>query len=168
MKKAKFCLSLMFLAASAFSFSAVAAEEACPPLAGLGLKPGIEIIEAIRTYTGPDNQSHIEKVELKGETKRFFNNTTVLTQFDLGDPSAVVIVYGHPNAFIPKHPAPYREMFLILEGSSILELADGTKHQFTPGSLFIAEDTTGEGRTGRAGPCGYVALDIQFKPKKPQ
>lgn len=158
---------MLFMAASAVSFGAVAAEEACPPLAGLGLKPGIEIIEAVRAYTGADGQSHVEKVELKGETKRFFNNTTVLTQFNLGDPSAVVIVYGHPNAYIPKHPAPYREMFLIIEGSSVLELADGTKHHFKPGSLFIAEDTTGEGRSGRAGPCGYVAIDIQFKEKKP-
>ena len=165
-----FCkFPLLIISSLACTLVGVArAQEACPS-GGLDLKPGVEVIKAMRAYTGPDNNSHVEIVDVKGVTARYFNNKTVLTQFDLGDPERVVIVYGHPNMEIPKHPAPYPEKFLIIAGSSTLELADGTKHHLKPGTLFIAEDTTGNGRSGRAGPCGYVAIDLQYKkPPKPE
>ena len=152
---------VLALASCAASNHALA-KPSCPS-GGLNLKPGVEVIKAMRAYTGADGNSHVETVEIKGVTGRFFNNKTVLTQFDLGNPEKVVIVYGHPNMEIPKHPAPYPEKFLLIAGSATLELHDGTKHHLKPGTLFIAEDTTGTGRSGRAGPCGYVAIDLQYK-----
>jgi opacity protein-like surface antigen len=161
---------LTFRSALALLLVAVAstalAEDVVCPSGGLDLKPGVEVIEAYRTYTGADGNSHVEKVEVKGFTGRYFNNTAVLTQFDLGDPSKVVIVYGHPNIEIPQHPAPYKEKFLIIAGSSTMFFPDGTKLEMKPGTLFLSEDTSGTGRSGRAGPCGYIAVDIQYKDKE--
>ena len=161
---------LISFACAAASATAATTPSTAPECAsgGLSLKPGIEVIEAIRSFTGADGNTQLEKVEIKGTTKSFYNNKTTLTQFDLGDPTKAVIVYGHPNMEIPQHPAPYPEKFLIIAGSSTIELPNGTKYEIKPGTLFISEDTTGTGRSGRSGPCGYVAIDFQYKDAKPK
>ena len=127
------------------------------------LGQAVEKLEVHRTYKGADGESHIEMTSLPGTTKSFYGGKTTLTQFDLGDPTRVMLVYGHPNIEIPKHPSPYREIFIILSGSSIMEMPDGTVIERKPGSMVIVEDQGTPGRSGRAGPCGYVALDLQFK-----
>lgn len=143
--------------------AAMAAAPDCSVKGGLELTPGVEVIKAMRSYTGSDGHTHVEEIDVKGKTGSYFNNKTVLTQFDLGQPERAVIVYGHPNMEIPQHPAPYPEKFLIIAGSSTMTLPGGETYHLTPGTLFIAEDTTGTGRSGSAGPCGYVAVDFQYK-----
>lgn len=122
-----------------------------------------KIIKMYRAYTGPDGHSKIETIDLSGEGGVYYDGKVSLVQFGLGDPSNAVIVYGHPNMAIPRHPSPYREIFLIVSGSSTVELADGTTYQLTPGSMMLSEDQGSTGRGGTSGPCGYVAIDFQYK-----
>ncbi len=133
------------------------------PKSEITLGQAVEMLNVHRTYKGPDGESHIEMTSLPGTTKSFYDGKTTLTQFDLGDPTRVMLVYGHPDIEIPKHPSPYREIFIILSGSSIMEMPDGAVIERKPGSMVIVEDQGTPGRSGRAGPCGYVALDLQFK-----
>jgi quercetin dioxygenase-like cupin family protein len=91
----------------------------------------------------------------------------MLRQFQFGDPSNVVIVGGPPDFRIPSHASPYREIFLILAGSSVIELSDGSEQPLKAGSLVLMEDTSGAGHGGRFGPCGYVAVDLQYKVAAP-
>ena len=86
-----------------------------------------------------------------------------LTQFGLGNPSNVVIVSAPPGLDIAVHQAPYREMFILISGESTLMLSDGSSFVSKPGTIILMEDTTGVGHGGKSGPCGYVALDLQFK-----
>jgi quercetin dioxygenase-like cupin family protein len=120
------------------------------------------VLEMLRVTTGPDGLSHGEKIQETGKTSTYLG--AVLRQFQLGDPSSVVIVSGPANFRIPMHAAPYREIFLLLAGSTVIELSDGTRHAQQPGSMVLFEDVTGAGHGGVFGPCGYVALDLQFKP----
>lgn len=148
--------------------SLAAATGAAPAVAdctatGSNLGRDVDVVEAVRAYKGADGASHLETVKLPGQQGSYYGGSVKLTQFDLGDPSHVALVYGHPNIDIPVHPAPYREIFILLSGSSEIRLADGTTHALGPGSMFIAEDLGSTGRGGKAGPCGYVALDLQFK-----
>jgi hypothetical protein len=121
------------------------------------------IIKVHRAYTGADGRSKIEVTDMKGDIASFYGGSITLTQYGLGDPTKVVVVYGHPNLKIAPHPSPYREIFLIVSGSSVVELPDGTEHELKPGALFLSEDQKSTGRGGRSGPCGYVAIDLQFK-----
>jgi quercetin dioxygenase-like cupin family protein len=73
-------------------------------------------------------------------------------------------VSGPPNFKLPFHPAPYREVFILLSGSSVMELSDGTSQHLKAGSVVFVEDVTGPGHGGSFGACGYVAMDLQFKP----
>lgn len=126
-----------------------------------------EILKMLRAYKGPDGNSKIEEIHVDGKIGSYYGGKVTLTQFGLGDPSFVSITYGHPNIDIPVHPSPYREIFLILSGSSTVRLADGTTYHLTPGTMLLSEDQDTPGRGGTAGPCGYVAVDLQFKAPKP-
>jgi hypothetical protein len=73
------------------------------------------------------------------------------------------MVYGQPNITIPVHPAPYREIFIIVAGSSQMVMPDGQKLDLVPGTMLIADDVgVTKGRGGSAGPCGYIAIDLAF------
>lgn len=161
--------SLIFLALTAASSSACATAQTSPatcPTLDASFARGGEILKMLRAYTGADGQSKIETIDLKGKRATYYGGKVSLTQFGFGDPSNVVIVHGQPNMEIPAHPSPYREIFLIVSGSSTVVLPDGTEHHLTPGSLFLSEDQDSAGRGGRSGPCGYVAIDFQYKAAK--
>jgi hypothetical protein len=120
------------------------------------------ILNILRVYTGTDGVSHAEVQNQPAQESTYLG--ALLRQFQLGAPSNVVIVSGPPDFRIPQHPAPYREIFLQLAGSSTIELSDGTRHPLHAGSVVLFEDLTGPGHAGLFGACGYVALDMQFKP----
>ncbi len=151
-------LRLLLLAAA---LPAAAVEPVCAPQ-GLPLTRDTTVIEVFHVVTRADGKSYGEMVPLKGSTTLYLG--LALTQFGLGDPSNVVIVTGPPGFDIPLHPAPYREIFMVLSGSSTIRLSGGQSHILTPGSVVLFEDTTGAGHGGKVGPCGYVSLDLQFKP----
>jgi hypothetical protein len=121
------------------------------------------VINVTHVYTGADGLSHAEPQHEMADTSSYLGAT--LREFQLGEPSNVVLMTGPPNFAFPKHPAPYREIFLVLAGSMELELSDGTKHSEEPGSLIMFDDLTGAGHAGRFGACGYVAVDLQYQPK---
>jgi quercetin dioxygenase-like cupin family protein len=121
------------------------------------------VINVTHVYTGADGLSHAEPQHEEADTSTYLGAT--LREFQLGDPSNVVLMTGPPNFAYPKHPAPYREIFLVLAGSMDLELSDGTKLLEEPGSLIMFDDLTGAGHGGRFGACGYIAVDLQYQAK---
>ncbi len=126
-----------------------------------------QAIHLYHLFSGPDGKSHLDTVAIEGKDSAFFagaGNPAIFTQFKLGAPSNVVIVRGPPNVQLPTHPAPYREIFLTVSGSTVMMLPDGTKQELGPGDMLLTEDVTGTtGHSGLTGPCGYVAVDFQFK-----
>ena len=87
-----------------------------------------------RIYKGNDNKSHIEELEL-------------------GDPllksphpaSGIFFKEFPTGTFLDWHPAPRRQMVIILAGQLEHEFPDGGKHLFGIGDVRLLEDTTGEG-----------------------
>jgi uncharacterized cupin superfamily protein len=122
-----------------------------------------EILEVFRVTSGADGLSYGVTEKLTGSTTIYLG--ALLRQFGFGDPSNVVIVSGPPNFDLPYHAAPYREIFMTLSGSVTASLSGGQNYELKPGSIILFEDTTGKGHGGKVGPCGYVSLDLQFKPK---
>ena len=149
-----------------FTSYAAGAAPVCGP-GSVDLARAVDVVEAVRLFKGADGQSQVETIKMPGKKGVYYGGKVRLTQFDLGNPTGVSLVYGEPGMDIPTHPAPYREVFIVLSGSSEIVLADGRVYPLGPGSLVIAEDLGTPGRSGRAGPCGYVAIDLQFKTDAP-
>jgi len=136
-------------------------ERAACAAAPMPISRDTAVLDVLHVYTGSDGVSHADVQQEPGKTTTYLG--ALLRQFPFGDPSSVVIVSGPPGFHIPMHPSPYREIFLLLSGSSVIELSDGTQRSLQAGSLVLFEDVTGPGHGGLFGACGYVAVDLQFK-----
>ena len=116
-------------------------------------------MEITRIYTGDDNESHFEDVDV---------SLVDTGGIDLG--SEFIKVTGitfremYANATLDWHNAPRRQFVITLEGEGEIEISDGTKRRFGPGDVLLAEDTTGKGHITRVvnnkpRKTAFVALD---------
>jgi hypothetical protein len=92
-----------------------------------------------RLYAGADQQSRIERIELK--TKPDWLQGLAASQISFREWPA--------GQFLDWHPAPRRQFVIILSGQLEIGLGDGSKHVFGPGDARLVEDTTGKGHTTR-------------------
>jgi hypothetical protein len=99
----------------------------------------------LRIYTGPDNQSHFEDVQIPlkdggkvGFLSELIKAKGVVFRMTTGD-------YNYDF-----HPAPRRQYVVNLEGEVEIEVGDGTRRILRSGEVLLAEDTTGQGHISRA------------------
>ena len=106
---------------------------------------GDKVIKVVRIFTGPDNQSHFEDVEvpLKDGGKVGFLSELVKAK-------GVVFRITTGDYNYDFHPAPRRQYVVNLEGEVEIEVGDGTKRILRTGDILLAEDTTGQGHISRA------------------
>jgi len=106
---------------------------------------GGKTMKVVRVYTGPDNKSHFEDVEipLKDGGKAGFMS-------ELMKATGVVFRETDGNYHFDFHNAPRRQYVVNLEGEVEIEVGDGTKRLLRSGDILLAEDTTGQGHISRA------------------
>jgi hypothetical protein len=106
---------------------------------------GERSMKVTRIYTGADNKSHFEDVEvpLKAGGKAGFMS-------DLQKATGVVFRETDGNYDFDFHNAPRRQYVVNLEGEVEIEIGDGTKRILRSGDILLAEDTTGQGHISRA------------------
>lgn len=102
-------------------------------------------MQITRLYTGADGESHFEEIEIP-----------------LGDASAIgrlseryaatgiIFRTTGPEYDYTWHNAPRRQYIIMLDGAVDVEIGAGTIRRFGPGSILLAEDTTGRGHISRA------------------
>lgn len=107
--------------------------------AGVVLAQTQKPVTVTRLYTGPDNLTHSEEIELK---------------FTPGKPAEVAKLLQVTGAELHRtaggsvddwHRAPRRQYVITLSGRGELEVAGGKKISLGPGSIDLVEDTTGKG-----------------------
>jgi hypothetical protein len=103
------------------------------------------IMTVVRLYTGPDNKSHFEDIQIPlkdagkvGAISELYKATGVVFRETTGD-------YNYDF-----HPAPRRQYVVNLEGEVEIEVGDGTRRILRTGDILLAEDTTGQGHISRA------------------
>lgn len=100
-------------------------------------------MKIVRIYTGKDQQSHFEEVELPYVGEGRFPSTVPQTA------STVVFRSAPPGLVIDWHPAPRRQYVVTLSGQWDIECGDGTVRRFRPGDVMLAEDLSGQGHIAR-------------------
>ncbi len=99
-----------------------------------------------RVYTGPDDESHFEDLDIPledlgaiGSMSKPMDATSILFR-ETGA--------GYDLGF---HNAPRRQFVIMLSGGRVeLEVASGEKRVLGPGDVLLAEDTTGHGHKSHA------------------
>ena len=115
----------------------------------IGALPGVVMAQTrkplfmTRIYTGPDNQTHAEQVELK---------------FTPGNPTELSKLMPVTGAELHRakagnvedwHHAPRRQYVITISGRGEIEVAGGKKIIAGPGNIDLVEDTTGKGHITR-------------------
>jgi uncharacterized cupin superfamily protein len=100
-------------------------------------------MKIVRLYTGSDQRSHFEDIEVK-----FGGNQQILTT-DARPATSAVFRCVLPGAVLERHPAPRRQFVVTLSGSWEIEASGGVVRTFKPGDVMLADDTTGEGHVSR-------------------
>jgi hypothetical protein len=111
----------------------------------VGADQGDKTMQVVRIYTGADNQSHFEdlQVPLKdGGKVGFLSELIKVTGVRFRETS------GDYNYDF--HTAPRRQYVVNLEGEVEIEVGDGTRRILRAGDVLLAEDTTGQGHISRA------------------
>lgn len=106
---------------------------------------GTRTMKVVRIYTGPDNQSHFEDLDipLKDSGKIGFIS-------ELAKATGVVFRETGGDYNYDFHTAPRRQYVVNLEGEVEIEVGDGSKRILRAGDVLLAEDTTGQGHISRA------------------
>lgn len=116
-------------------------------------------MQITRVYSGLDGQSHFEDVDIElkdlGVAGRISSTWAA---------SGVQFREVDGEYHLDYHVAPRRQLVVNLTGSVELEVGSGEVRRFGPGSILLAEDTTGQGHISRhvdAEPrtCLFVHLD---------
>ena len=93
-----------------------------------------------RLYTGDDGQSHLEELDM---------DSGAFAWGELKSATGVMFRQSEKGSFSDWHTAPRRQFVITLTGEMEIGLADGTLRRFGPGSVLLADDTTGRGHTTR-------------------
>ena len=92
-----------------------------------------------RLYTGPDGESHIEPIDIEKQSDWLKGLATTQISFSVWP----------KDRFIDWHPAPRRQFVITLSGEAEVEASDGEVRHIGPGTIMLADDTTGKGHITR-------------------
>jgi hypothetical protein len=96
-----------------------------------------------RIYTGADDQSHFEDLEVPLLPAAYGEESALV-------PATGVIFRETPiGGALDFHPAPRRQFVVTLSGVGEVECGDGSRRRFGPGDIMLADDTTGQGHITR-------------------
>ena len=100
-------------------------------------------MKVTRLYTGTDQKSHFEEIELK-----FGGDQKILTT-DARAATSAVFRCVPAGMVLERHPAPRRQYLVTLSGSWEIEASNGVVRTFKSGDVMLADDTTGDGHISR-------------------
>ena len=97
-----------------------------------------------RLYTGTDDRSHFEDIELPFESREDFG------LFTLPEPAKAVFFREiSPGYTYTWHNVVCREYVVMLDGEVEVEVGSGEKRVFQKGDVLLAEDLNGQGHRTR-------------------
>lgn len=120
-------------------------------------------MQYVRLYADAAGESHFEDVQVQLFPVNF---APPAPPMDISAPiqASQFMFLGGPAGWSGDfHPAPRRQFLCCLIGEYEVVTSDGETRKFGPGSILLAEDTTGKGHVTRIIGEGYnVAAVIQL------
>ena len=115
-------------------------------------------MQIVRVYTGDDGESHFEDIDVDFDESGQFGRISKMVKA-----KGVIFREVDGDYDLDFHNAPRRQYVINLTGSVDLIVGDGTRRRLGPGSILLAEDTTGRGHksqnvAGEPRTCLFIPL----------
>lgn len=101
-------------------------------------------MEITRLYTGADNESHFEDIEIEIDDAGKIGELS-----EKENATGIIFRRTGPNYDYDWHNAPERQYIIMLDGAVDVETGDGTVRRFSTGDILLVEDVTGRGHKSR-------------------
>jgi hypothetical protein len=116
-------------------------------------------MKVVRVYTGADNRSHFEDVEIS-----LPHSGVGGTLSDLVRGPGVIFREVAGDYDLDFHTAPRRQFVVNLTGAVDITVGDGSRRRLGAGEILLAEDTVGEGHCSQAvagmpRQCLFIPID---------
>ncbi len=96
-----------------------------------------------RVYTGDDDQSHFETIDVPLGKSRYGSLS------ELFEAEGVIFRETPAGGELDFHNAPRRQFVVTLSGEVEIECGDGATRRLGAGEILLADDTTGQGHITR-------------------
>ena len=103
----------------------------------------------LRIYADAQGESHFEDVEFAFIETDLVPPAPPVLMTGLQDASQYGFELVHPGWHGDWHPVPQRLLAVYLSGAGAMEASDGEVRDLMPGTILLAEDTTGRGHISR-------------------
>jgi len=125
-----------------------------------------EPLHYARVYSDSKGESHFADEEISFKLIDYSPPAPPVSVSERIDAEGIVFLSSPSGWFGDWHPAPRRQFIFVLSGELEVEVSDGEKRRFGPGSIFFVEDTVGKGHISRVvsperGYCVAVPLREQ-------
>ena len=104
----------------------------------------------VRVYAGADGETHFEDVHLPRERRESPTGTVDEVTAPIPVEGLVFRLVISEASDTEPHNAPQRLFIVQIDGTVEVEVSDGEKRVFGPGSVLLVEDTTGKGHVTRS------------------
>lgn len=109
-----------------------------------------EPFQYARVYSDSKGESHFADEEISFKLIDYAPPAPPMSVSENMNAEGIVFLSSPSGWFGDWHPAPRRQFVFILSGELEVEVSDGEKRRFGPGSLCFVEDTEGKGHISRA------------------
>jgi len=103
-----------------------------------------------RVYADADGESHFEDVDMPRDRRESPTGTVDAVTAPIPVEGLVFRLVVSEAADSEPHNAPTRLFIVQIDGTVEIEVSDGEKRVFGPGSVLLVEDTTGKGHVTRS------------------
>jgi hypothetical protein len=122
-----------------------------------------ERVRCLRIFADDSGETHMQDVDIPLSARKLFADNP---PFRLSDnfPASWVNICHIPAGMneVDWHNPPRRLLVLWLTGEVEFETSDGDIRRLPPGSVVMAEDTTGKGHISRHPPEGQLVVHVAF------
>ena len=120
-----------------------------------------ERVKCLRIFADANGETHMEDIDIDLQPRKLFKDNPPLCLTDNLPASWYNVCYVPTGVGETGwHNPPQRLLALWLTGEVEFETSDGDIRRLPPGSVVLAEDTTGKGHITRHPPGGQLVVHI--------
>jgi hypothetical protein len=106
-------------------------------------------MKQVRIYSTPDGESQFEELGMVFSSVDYAPPAEPLGVTPPVGATQYVLVKVPNNWDGGMHPAPRRQLMVVLSGRDEIIASNGASHTFEPGDILLMEDTAGKGHISR-------------------